>query len=60
MEIDIDIHRTNASKLFGIAYENVTEEQRRVAKAWSFAYGYKAGEIKQGLLVGRYPIKYGE
>ena len=31
-----DIHRLRAAKQFGVAYEDVTEEQRRAGKALNF------------------------
>ena len=40
-----DIHKLVASKMFGIKYEAVTEEQRRIAKTVDFEYLYKAGLI---------------
>ena len=40
-----DIHKLVASKMFGIKYETVTEEQHRFAKAVDFEYLYKEGLI---------------
>ncbi len=37
---DLDIHRETASKVFGIPFEKVTEEQRRQAKAINFGVIY--------------------
>ena len=54
----MNIHKYNASKLFEIPYENVTEQQRRAAKSWYHALHYSSGEIKLGLIVGQYPIKF--
>lgn len=38
-----DIHKLVASKMFGVKYEEVTDEQRRIAKTANFRYIYKAG-----------------
>lgn len=54
----MNIHKHNASKLFDIPYENVTDQQRRVAKLWYHASHYSSGEIKLSLIVGQYPIKF--
>ena len=40
-----DIHRLVASKMFGVKYEEVTDEQRCIAKTNNFRYMYKAGLI---------------
>lgn len=40
-----DIHKLVASKMFGVKYEEVTDEQRRIAKTCNFRYMYKAGLI---------------
>ncbi len=37
---DLDIHRETASKVFGIPFDKVTEEQRRQAKAINFGVIY--------------------
>jgi len=37
---DLDIHRETASKVFGIPFEKVTDEQRRQAKAINFGVIY--------------------
>ncbi len=54
----MNIHKHNASKLFDVPYESVTPQQRRVAKLWFHASHYSSGEIKLGLTVGQYPIKF--
>lgn len=38
-----DIHKLVASKMFDVKYEEVTDEQRRIAKTCNFRYMYKAG-----------------
>lgn len=38
-----DIHKLVASKMFDVKYEDVTDEQRRIAKTANFRYMYKAG-----------------
>lgn len=38
-----DIHKLVASKMFDVKYEDVTDEQRRIAKTCNFRYMYKAG-----------------
>lgn len=40
-----DIHKLVASKMFNVKYEDVTDEQRRIAKTVNFKYMYKAGLI---------------
>lgn len=40
-----DIHKLVASKMFGVKYEDVTDEQRRIAKTSNFRFMYKAGLI---------------
>lgn len=40
-----DIHKLIASKMFGVKYEDVTDEQRRIAKTSNFRFMYKAGLI---------------
>ena len=40
-----DVHKLVASKMFGVKYEDVTDEQRRIAKTLNFKYMYKAGLI---------------
>ena len=36
-----DIHKLVASKMFDVNYEDVTDEQRRIAKTVNFKYLYK-------------------
>lgn len=38
-----DIHKLVAAKMFDVKYEDVTDEQRRIAKTANFRYMYKAG-----------------
>jgi len=52
-----DIHTEHAAKLFNVDYSKITKDQRRVAKAWAYCSCYSAGGIKEGLLVGCYPVK---
>lgn len=40
-----DIHKLVAAKMFGVKYEDVTNEQRLHAKTINFKYMYKAGLI---------------
>ena len=40
-----DIHKLVASKMFDVKYEDVTDEQRRIAKTLNFKYMYGAGLI---------------
>lgn len=40
-----DIHKLVAAKMFDVKYEDVTDEQRRIAKTVNFKYMYKAGLI---------------
>ncbi len=40
-----DIHKLVASKMFDVKYEDVTDEQRRIAKTSNFRFMYKAGLI---------------
>ena len=40
-----DIHKLVASKMFGVKYEDVTDEQRCIAKTSNFRFMYKAGLI---------------
>jgi DNA polymerase I-like protein with 3'-5' exonuclease and polymerase domains len=51
-----DLHRKNAADLFNVPLGEVTDQQRRKAKAWAFGVAYDVGQIKQGLSVGQYPI----
>jgi DNA polymerase-1 len=50
-----DIHRTTASQLFDIAYENVTNEQRYIAKTINFGiiYGMSSYGMSEGLQIPR-------
>lgn len=48
----IDIHAKTASDIFGVAFEEVTEEQRRVAKAINFGLIYGMGEKRLAEEVG--------
>jgi DNA polymerase I-like protein with 3'-5' exonuclease and polymerase domains len=52
----IDLHANSAARLFGVPLSEVTKEQRRVTKAWNYATTYSVGGIKEGLLVGQYPV----
>ena len=40
-----DIHRLVASKMFGVNYEDVTDEQRCIAKTNNFRYLYRVGLV---------------
>lgn len=40
-----DIHKLVASKMFAVPYDEVTDEQRRIAKTNNFRFMYKAGLI---------------
>lgn len=40
-----DIHKLVASKMFNVKYEDVTDEQRRIAKTLNFKCIYAAGLI---------------
>ena len=44
-ELESDIHRQGAVDMFGVAYEDVTPEQRQIAKHLGFAkhYGFLGG-----------------
>jgi len=48
---DLDVHRSTASKIFGTAYDAVTDTQRRQAKAINFGliYGMSAYGLSQQL-----------
>ncbi|MCQ2494688.1 MAG: DNA polymerase I [Lachnospiraceae bacterium] len=50
-----DIHRITASKVFGVPFEEVTDELRRNAKAVNFGivYGISSFGLSQDLLIGR-------
>lgn len=41
-----DTHRLKAAELFGVAYEDVTLEQRRAAKSWSY-FGIYGGFVNE-------------
>lgn len=40
-----DIHKLVASKMFDVPYDEVTDEQRHIAKTSNFRFMYKAGLI---------------
>lgn len=42
----LDMHRLKAAELFGVAYEDVTPEQRRAAKSWSY-FGTYGGFVNE-------------
>ena len=50
-----DIHRTTASQVFHVPFEEVTDEQRRNAKAVNFGivYGISSFGLSQGLSISR-------
>ena len=41
-ELETDIHRKSAAKMFGVSYWDVTDEQRRAAKTIDFGLTYGA------------------
>ena len=51
----IDIHAATASRIFGIPHEDVTPDQRRIAKTANFGimYGISAFGLAQRLRIGR-------
>ena len=51
----IDIHAATAAKIFGIPHEEVTPDQRRIAKTANFGimYGISAFGLAQRLRIGR-------
>ena len=51
----VDIHSATASKIFGIPLEEVTREQRGIAKTANFGimYGISAFGLAQRLMIGR-------
>ena len=51
----IDIHAATAAKIFGIPHEEVTSDQRRIAKVANFGimYGISAFGLAQRLRIGR-------
>lgn len=52
---DIDVHRATAGEVFGTAYDAVTQEQRRAAKAINFGlmYGMSAFGLARQLDIAR-------
>lgn len=51
----VDVHKATAAKIFGIAVEEVTSDQRRIAKTANFGimYGISAFGLAQRLKIGR-------
>ena len=51
----IDVHAATAAKIFGIPHEEVTPDQRRIAKTANFGimYGISAFGLAQRLRIGR-------
>ena len=51
----IDVHAVTAAKIFGIPYEEVTQDQRRIAKTANFGimYGISAFGLSQRLGISR-------
>ena len=51
----IDIHAATAAKIFGVPHEDVTADQRRIAKTANFGimYGISAFGLAQRLRIGR-------
>lgn len=51
----VDVHKATASKIFGIPVEEVTADQRRIAKTANFGimYGISAFGLAQRLKIGR-------
>lgn len=51
----MDIHAATAEKIFGIPHEQVTADQRRIAKTANFGimYGISAFGLAQRLRIGR-------
>jgi len=43
----LDAHRERAAKMFGVAVEDVTPEQRRAAKADAFREAYSGKEVRK-------------
>ncbi len=56
---DKDIHRITASKVFGVPFEDVTEQMRRNAKAVNFGivYGISSFGLSQDLSIGQKEAK---
>jgi DNA polymerase I-like protein with 3'-5' exonuclease and polymerase domains len=57
-----DIYRTIASALFGVTEEEVSSEQRGIAKTYVLAMGYGAGskKLQQILIINGYPMNLGK
>lgn len=55
----VDVHAATAAKIFGIPYEEVTPDQRRIAKTANFGimYGISAFGLSQRLKIGRKEAK---
>ena len=55
----VDVHAATAAKIFGIPYEEVTADQRRIAKTANFGimYGISAFGLSQRLKIGRKEAK---
>jgi DNA polymerase-1 len=55
----LDVHAMTAAKIFGIALEDVTPDQRRIAKTANFGimYGISAFGLSQRLNIGRAEAK---
>lgn len=55
----IDVHAATAAKIFGISHEDVTPEQRRIAKTANFGimYGISSFGLAQNLKVSRTEAK---
>ncbi len=51
----VDIHAATAEKIFGIPHDQVTADQRRIAKTANFGimYGISAFGLAQRLRIGR-------
>ena len=51
----VDVHAATAAKIFGIPYEEVTADQRRIAKTANFGimYGISSFGLAQRLRIGR-------
>jgi DNA polymerase I-like protein with 3'-5' exonuclease and polymerase domains len=46
-KIGHDVHRELATKLFGVRYEDVTEEQRKAAKIANYRILYRGAEVAE-------------